>query len=189
MSEPSSDSLVSRLLSPFAQVRPGEATTAVLMFAYSFLAMTGYNMLKPVTREAVHLEPGRRQPALGPVRRRRGHRLHHAGLQPRHRPGAAPLDDSGDAARDGGSAGRLLGALQRPGRRASRRRGVLSVRSHPRHPADQPVLDAGQRRLRRAPGQAAVRADRRRQQPGRRDGRGAHGVARRTATAPTRCCC
>jgi ATP:ADP antiporter, AAA family len=50
MSEPSSDSLVNRLLSPVAQLRPGEALTAVLLFAYSFLAMTGYNVLKPVTR-------------------------------------------------------------------------------------------------------------------------------------------
>src|SRR5262245_12662874 len=50
MSEPSSDSLITRLLSPVAQLRPGEALTALLLFAYSFLAMTGYNVLKPVTR-------------------------------------------------------------------------------------------------------------------------------------------
>lgn len=43
-------SLINRLLSPIAQMRAGEATTAVLLFAYSFLAMTGYNVLKPVTR-------------------------------------------------------------------------------------------------------------------------------------------
>jgi ATP:ADP antiporter, AAA family len=46
----SSNTLLSRLLSPFAPVREGEAATALLMFAYSFLAMTGYNILKPVTR-------------------------------------------------------------------------------------------------------------------------------------------
>ena len=39
-----------RLLVPFVQVRDGESTTAVLMFAYSFLAMTAYNIIKPVTR-------------------------------------------------------------------------------------------------------------------------------------------
>ncbi len=32
------------------QLAAGEATTVLLMFAYSFLAMAGYNMIKPVTR-------------------------------------------------------------------------------------------------------------------------------------------
>jgi ATP/ADP translocase/HEAT repeat protein len=50
MSDSSTESLVSRLLRPVAQIRTGEATTALLMFGYSFLAMTGYNVLKPVTR-------------------------------------------------------------------------------------------------------------------------------------------
>ncbi len=50
MPERSSETLASRLFSPIAQMRPGEATTAFLLFAYSFLAMTGYNVLKPVTR-------------------------------------------------------------------------------------------------------------------------------------------
>jgi ATP:ADP antiporter, AAA family len=50
MSDSSAESLVSRLLRPLAQIRSGEATTALLMFGYSFLAMTGYNVLKPVTR-------------------------------------------------------------------------------------------------------------------------------------------
>ena len=39
-----------RLLAPVVQLREGEATTAVLLFAYSFLAMTGYNIVKPITR-------------------------------------------------------------------------------------------------------------------------------------------
>src|SRR5687768_5272762 len=43
-------SLAARVLRPIAELRHGEATTAVLMFAYSFLAMTGYNVLKPITR-------------------------------------------------------------------------------------------------------------------------------------------
>src|SRR5688572_12041312 len=50
MSDPSTGSLAGRLLRPFAEVRPGEATTALLMFAYSFLAMTSYNIIQPVTR-------------------------------------------------------------------------------------------------------------------------------------------
>jgi ATP/ADP translocase/CRP-like cAMP-binding protein len=32
------------------QLRAGEAATALLMFGYSFLAMAGYNMIRPVTR-------------------------------------------------------------------------------------------------------------------------------------------
>jgi AAA family ATP:ADP antiporter len=43
-------STVRRLLGPVVQLREGESTTAVLMFAYSFLAMTAYNVIKPVTR-------------------------------------------------------------------------------------------------------------------------------------------
>jgi ATP/ADP translocase len=39
-----------RLLRPFVQVRENEAVTAILMFSYSFLSMTAYNILKPVTR-------------------------------------------------------------------------------------------------------------------------------------------
>src|SRR5262245_6380233 len=39
-----------RLLSPVVQLREGEAATALLLFAYSFLAMTGYNIVKPITR-------------------------------------------------------------------------------------------------------------------------------------------
>src|SRR5882724_1520475 len=39
-----------RLLSPVVELRDEEAITALLMFAYSFLAMSGYNVLKPTTR-------------------------------------------------------------------------------------------------------------------------------------------
>jgi AAA family ATP:ADP antiporter len=45
-----SDSWVRRALSPVAELREGEARTALMMFAYSFLAMTAYNILKPITR-------------------------------------------------------------------------------------------------------------------------------------------
>ena len=43
-------SLLARLLRPIVQLRDGEATTALLMFLYSFLAMTSYNIIKPITR-------------------------------------------------------------------------------------------------------------------------------------------
>jgi ATP/ADP translocase/HEAT repeat protein/CRP-like cAMP-binding protein len=50
MSESRSGSLAARLLRPFAEVRSSEAMTALLMFAYSFLAMTSYNIIQPITR-------------------------------------------------------------------------------------------------------------------------------------------
>ena len=50
---PESDSrpsLLTRWLSPLAELRSGEGATALLLFLYSFLAMTSYNIVKPVTR-------------------------------------------------------------------------------------------------------------------------------------------
>ena len=43
-------SLLARLVQPIVQLRDGEAGTALLMFLYSFLAMTSYNIIKPITR-------------------------------------------------------------------------------------------------------------------------------------------
>ena len=43
-------SFLQRLLQPLAEIRSGEAGTALLMFAYSFLAMTSYNIIQPLTR-------------------------------------------------------------------------------------------------------------------------------------------
>lgn len=43
-------SLLQRVLSPVVEVRKEESVGVLLMFAYSFLAMTAYNILKPVTR-------------------------------------------------------------------------------------------------------------------------------------------
>jgi AAA family ATP:ADP antiporter len=43
-------SLTRRVLSPVAEVHEGEAPTALLMFVYSFLAMTSYNIIQPLTR-------------------------------------------------------------------------------------------------------------------------------------------
>jgi ATP/ADP translocase/HEAT repeat protein/CRP-like cAMP-binding protein len=42
--------VLARLLRPVVQLRDREAATVLLMFLYSFLAMAGYNMIKPVTR-------------------------------------------------------------------------------------------------------------------------------------------
>ena len=42
-----------RILSPFVDVRKEEALTSLLMFVYSFLAMTAYNIIQPLTRSKV----------------------------------------------------------------------------------------------------------------------------------------
>ena len=41
---------VRRLLRPVVELSDGEAVTAVLMFAYSYLAMAAYNIVRPITR-------------------------------------------------------------------------------------------------------------------------------------------
>ncbi len=43
-------SLLQRVLAPVAEIRREEGAGVVLMFAYSFLAMSAYNIIKPVTR-------------------------------------------------------------------------------------------------------------------------------------------
>jgi ATP/ADP translocase/HEAT repeat protein len=47
---PGTPGLVRRVLRPVVDLRDGESTTAAAMFAYSFLAMTAYNIIKPITR-------------------------------------------------------------------------------------------------------------------------------------------
>src|SRR5262245_35156882 len=42
--------MLQRILAPIVEVREEEGLTALLMFAYSFLAMAGYNVVKPATR-------------------------------------------------------------------------------------------------------------------------------------------
>ena len=44
------DSLTKRVVDRLTNTRSGERTVALLMFAYSFLAMTSHNILKPVTK-------------------------------------------------------------------------------------------------------------------------------------------
>ncbi len=41
------DSFLRRVLSPLVTFREGEAVVGMLMFIYSFLAMTAYNNIKP----------------------------------------------------------------------------------------------------------------------------------------------
>jgi AAA family ATP:ADP antiporter len=43
-------SLLQRVLAPIVDIRREEHVTALLMFSYSFLAMAGYNIVKPATR-------------------------------------------------------------------------------------------------------------------------------------------
>ncbi len=43
-------SLLTRMLRPFGRIGEEEGITALLMFSYSFLAMTSYNIVKPITR-------------------------------------------------------------------------------------------------------------------------------------------
>ena len=43
-------SLPRRVVARIVTLQEGEAVTALMMFAYSFLAMTSYNILKPITR-------------------------------------------------------------------------------------------------------------------------------------------
>src|SRR5215217_6851002 len=45
--------LLHRVLAPVVDVRKDEAFTALLMFVYSFLAMTAYNIIQPLTRSKV----------------------------------------------------------------------------------------------------------------------------------------
>ena len=42
--------VIQRLLKPIVDVREEESIGVLLMFSYSFLAMTCYNILKPITR-------------------------------------------------------------------------------------------------------------------------------------------
>ena len=44
------NSLLNRVIDRLTNTRSGERTVALLMFAYSFLAMTSHNILKPVTK-------------------------------------------------------------------------------------------------------------------------------------------
>ena len=105
-------SLLQRVLSPDGgSAQGGESTGILLMFAYSFLAMTAYNIIQPLTRSkliaslgAVNVPWvifGRRA-----VHRRADDRLHAAGQR-----AAAALGAADHANRHGGHPARLLGPV------------------------------------------------------------------------------
>ena len=53
-----------KLIAVVVEVRPDERATTILMFMYSFLAMTTYNIVQPVTRSAFIADFG---PATSPT--------------------------------------------------------------------------------------------------------------------------
>ena len=54
-------SFLQRLLQPLAEIRSGEAGTALMMFAYSFLAMTVLQHHSAADTVEAHFQPGRRR--------------------------------------------------------------------------------------------------------------------------------
>ena len=100
--------IVRRLISPIVELRESETGTALMMFAYSFLAMTAYNIVQPITRSRFISSPRRRQPAVRPPRIGLHRRRDHAGVQPAWRPAARQVGRAGHAGRDGGAARRVL---------------------------------------------------------------------------------
>ena len=158
-------------------MREGEARTALLMFAYSFLAMTSYNIIQPITRSRFISDLGAAnipyvQFAAGflvGIIMQGYSRV--TALLPRK--WVIPLSQ---AALVGILV--LFWVLFQTGQQWVSV-GVLPPGAYFRHSPRQPVLDAGQRRLRRATGQAAVRVHRRWNGPRRDDGRGHYGAHRR----------
>jgi hypothetical protein len=123
--------------------------------------------------------PGGGQRALRHLRVRADHRRPDARVHPRRLDAAAPMGAADHAGRDGRDHDRLLVPLP-VGRRVGLGR-VLPVGPDPRGAAHQPVLDAGERGVRRAPGQAHVRVHRRWRRARRHDRRRGDGAAGRAA--------
>ena len=151
--------LLRRLLGPIVDVSEQESVTLVMMFAYSFLAMTAYNILKPITRSQFISQLGADNIpyiplvaaiAIGVIMQ--GYSRAAGIIPPRW---VIPVAQ-------GAMAGLLVmfWVLFQTGNWMVAA-GVLLLRADHGHPPDQPVLDAGQRDLRRAAGQAAVRLHRR----------------------------
>ena len=180
-------SLLQRALAPLADIRREETVTALLMFAYSFLAMTAYNIIQPLTRSKLISSLGAVNVPwvifgsgliigvlmLGYTRL--------VSVLPRR--WALPITQGLMAA-----VMVLFWALFRTRRRMGLGR-VLSLGAPPRRLAHQPVLDARQRHLRPAPGETAVRLHRRRRHARRHDRRRAHRRDHRRRLAPIRCSC
>ena len=72
--------IVRRLLAPIVEVRPEELRTALLMFAYSFAAMTAYNIVQPGTRSAFITDLGADNLPYGLLAAGRAGRRHDAAL-------------------------------------------------------------------------------------------------------------
>ena len=157
--------LLHRMLGSVTSIRADETIPAALMFAYSFLAHDVVQHSEADHAFAVHHVVGGGQPAVRAVRGRTADRRRHASVHQRHSSRAAPARRARHAGRGRRIARGLLGAA------ADRRRvgdgGVLLLRVDPGHSPDQPVLDPGERHLRRTAGEAAVRVHRRRSQSGR----------------------
>jgi hypothetical protein len=159
-----------RLLAPLVEVRKEEGLTALMMFSYSFLAMTAYNAIKPLTRSKFISDLGADN--LPYVLLAAGFIIGilmtgYAWLMARlPKRWAIPATQVG-------MAGMLLlfwFLFQTSG-------AWVSIGSHTRRSPHQSVLDPGESRLRPAAGEAAVRVRRRRRSPRRRRRVGA-GVVR-----------
>ena len=157
--------LLRKVLSPVVELRENEVATSVMMFAYSFLVMTVYTTLKPVTRSKFIADLGADnlplvQFAFGLVV---GFimQAYSTGFNKLPKRWALPITLVG------------LGGIQvafwfwfLTGSDWALDR-VLLLRPDPRHPRHQPVLDAGQHHLRPAAGEADLRVHRRRLEPRR----------------------
>ena len=159
--------IVRRLISPIVELRESETGTALMMFAYSFLAMTAYNIVQPITRSRFISSLGADNLPyvllvsvfiVGAIMQGYS-RL--GGLLPRQ------VGRAGHAGRDGRRCSSRSGSLSDWGW-TSVDVGFYLFGQILRDPAHQPVLDAGQHHLRPAAGQAAVRVHRRRREPRRR---------------------
>ena len=153
--------VLARLLRPLVQLRDGETATVLLMFLYSFLAMAGYNMIKPVTRGLFIEKLGAENLpwiqfgagiVIGFIMQGYTRTI---SMAPRR--WMIPLT-LGSIVLAMSAFYVLFGSL--PNNR-THCGGLLPLRLDHRHPADQPVLDAGQRRVRPATGQARLRLHRR----------------------------
>ena len=150
------DTWLRRALAPVAELREGEARTALMMFAYSFLAMTAYNILKPITRSK--FISGLGADNLPYVQLAAG--LLIGVLMERYSALAKRVPRRFVIPATLGSMAAVLVAfwVALPDRRRVGVGRLLPARPHPRHPAHQPVLDPGKRHLRPPPGEAASSA-------------------------------
>ncbi len=79
------------MLAPIVELRDGEGATALLMFTYSFLAMTAYNAVKPITRSAFIRDLGADNLPYVLLGLRPDHRRHHDRLRVAHEAPAAAV--------------------------------------------------------------------------------------------------